>query len=56
MADRSGAGACVVRLEKRVSLSLGVHATLFQAQVFAILSSDKECIGGTYTGGQICIC
>jgi hypothetical protein len=50
MADRSGAGVCVVRLEKKVSFSLGVHATVLQAQIFAILVFDKGCTGRSYTG------
>jgi hypothetical protein len=42
-------------MEKRDSFSLGVHATVFQAQIFATLIVDKECTARPYTDRQICI-
>jgi hypothetical protein len=49
MAGRSGAGVCGVRPGKRLSFSLGVHATVFQAEMFVILVCAKE---GLYTSAH----
>jgi hypothetical protein len=39
---------------KRLSLSVDVHATVFQAEIFVILACPKECIGRAYTGEHMC--
>jgi hypothetical protein len=40
---------CGVRPRKRLSFSLGVHATAFQTEMFVISACAKECIGRAYT-------
>jgi hypothetical protein len=52
MTSRCVAGVCGVRPGKRLFLSLGVHATVFQAE---ILACTKECIGRAYTDEHIYI-
>lgn len=40
MAGRAGAGVCGLRPDKRLSFSVFAHATVFQAETFAILSKS----------------
>jgi hypothetical protein len=56
MADRSGAGACGVRPVKMLSFSHDVHATVFQAEVFVILTCATKCTGMAFSGEHIYIC
>jgi hypothetical protein len=56
MAGGSEKGVCGVRPGKRLLFSLGVHATVFQAEIFVISACAKECIGRAYTGQSIYIC
>jgi hypothetical protein len=44
MAGASEASVCGVWPGQRLSFSLGVHATLFQAEIFAVLACLKEII------------
>jgi hypothetical protein len=45
MARRSGVDVCGVRLRCRLSFLLGIHAPVFQVEIFVILTHEKECIG-----------
>jgi hypothetical protein len=40
----------------RLSFSLGVHTTVFQIDIFAILASARNCMKRKYTKQQIYIC
>ena len=37
--EGTGAGVCEQSVDRRLSISLGKHATVFQAEVYAILAS-----------------
>jgi hypothetical protein len=52
MTGRSGTDVCGVRSRRRHFFSLGVHATVFQAEKTAILA----CAERNYTMEQIYIC
>jgi hypothetical protein len=51
------AGRCMrAETRKEVIFSFGVHATVFQLEIFVILACEKECIGRDYRGEHIYIC
>jgi hypothetical protein len=56
MVDGSGAGVCGAILKRGLSFSLGVHATVLQSEIFAILAFAKDSIERNYTREQIYIC
>jgi hypothetical protein len=56
MAVKSEADVFGMRPGKRLSSLLGSHATVFQAEMFAILACSKECMVMAYTGERINIC
>jgi hypothetical protein len=56
MVGRSGAGVCGVRPRRMLSFSLGVHVTVFQAEMFRILGCARGCIERNYTRKEIYIC
>jgi hypothetical protein len=55
MAGGSEAGVCGPRPNRRLSFSLGVHAIVFKAEIFAILACAKDCTERYYTREQIYI-
>jgi hypothetical protein len=56
MAGRSGTAICGVRSRRRHFISLGAHATMFQAEKTAILACAKDFAGRNYAMEQIYIC
>jgi hypothetical protein len=56
MDGESGADVCGVRPGKKLSFSLGVYATVFQADIFMILACTKEHTGRAYTAKHIYKC
>jgi hypothetical protein len=41
---------------RRLSFSLGVHITVFSAEMYALLACEKEYIRRAYTGEHIFVC
>lgn len=54
MAGRTGAGVCGVRPRKMLPFSFGVHATVYQIEVFVILGKKRK--GKAYTYDQNARC
>jgi hypothetical protein len=53
MPDGCGIAMCRVRLMWGLSFSLGVHATVFQTESFAILACAKEYKKELYKGANL---
>jgi ribonuclease HI len=53
---RAGSGVFSEELDLKVSFALGTFATVFQAEVYAILACSNYCVSECITGKAICIC
>jgi hypothetical protein len=53
MAGRCRAGVRSVRPRRRVAFSFGVHAAVFQAEIFAILAHARDCIERNYVKKRV---
>jgi hypothetical protein len=53
---RAGSGVFSEELDLKASFALGTFATVFQAEVYAIMACSDYCLRECITGTTICIC
>jgi hypothetical protein len=53
---RVGSGVFFEELDFKASFALGTFATVFQAEVYAILACSDYCLRECMSGKRICIC